>query len=114
MFKTLALSIAFGLVTLTQSIAQEQQPLPFASVQWCEPQAGKMFDMVQDKYGEQPFLQGEATVQTLQGQWIKGNFYMLMNPDTRTFSVILVDPESGLECLWLAGGKVKPSTGDGI
>lgn len=113
MFKKLALSIVAGLVCAT-NIALAADPLPLATVQWCEPESGKMFDMVQNKYGEIPFIQGSTSVQTMQGSWLKGDFYMLMNPESKTFSIILVDPQSGLECLWLAGGDVVPSVGDGI
>ena len=104
----------FVLLAVFGGPALSAEPAPLASIQWCEPEPGKMFEMVQDKYGEQPFIQGSASIQTLQGPWLKGNFYMLMNPDTRTFSIILIDPQSGLECLWLAGGDVVPSVGDGI
>ena len=109
MFKTLALSIIAGLVFAANTVRAET--LPMATVQYCETEPGKMFEGIQDKYGEIPFIEGRATVQSLQGKYLEANMYMLMNPETRTFTIILVDPTSGLECLWLAGGDIEPSVG---
>lgn len=110
--KTLALSLIFGLAS---SLALSE-PVPFATVQQCElEEQGILFDLVQSQYGEIPFLEGKTLVQTIQGTWLEAEFYMLMNPETRSFSVILVDPNSGTECLWLAGQNAAPSpVGDGI
>ena len=110
--QTLALSF---ILVLASSIAQAE-PVPFATVQQCETEdSGKIFDLVQNQYSEIPFLEGTTIVQTIQGTWIGADFYMLMNPETRSFSIILVDPSSGIECLWLAGENAAPSlAGDGI
>jgi len=105
-------SIIAGLVLLTSPL--QAQTLPLASVQLCDTEPGRMFAKIQEEYEEIPFLTGDATVQTFpQGQWLKGEFYMLWNPQTGTFSIVLRDPDSGLECLWLAG-EARPAAGDGI
>ena len=108
MFKKLALFFVIGLVGVTQALAQETK-LPLATVQQCDLESGKILGMVQSPpYDEIPFLQGETMIRAMpSGAWLNANFYMLMNPQTKTFSIILSDPTSGMECLWLAG-KVQP------
>jgi hypothetical protein len=106
MLKTLALSALFGLVVIGQAQAA---PAPIATIQQCELESpGAIFQMVQDKYGEVPMLQGKTMVQSVRGPYLNANLYMFMNPETRTYSIILVDPNTGMECLWLAGGELAP------
>jgi hypothetical protein len=103
MFKKLAFLFVAGLVSFT-NIARAES-LPLATVQHCETESGKLFEMVQTRYGEIPFLQGKTVVQAFPTMnWLEGDFYMTFNPSTGTFSIIVVDPSSGLECLWLGGG----------
>ena len=111
MFKNLAFAFLFGLV----STVAQAEVLPLATVQRCETEPNKMFEMVQEEYGEIPFLQGTTLVQAFPSlEWLNGDFYMTMNPDTRTFSIIVVDPQTGMECLWLGGQNAQPITGNGI
>lgn len=106
-------SIIAGLVLLTSPL--QAQTLPFASVQMCDAEPGRMFSKIQEEYGEIPFLTGSTVVQTFpQQKWLKGEFYMLLNPENGSFTIIVRDPDSGLECLWLAGEVVPAATGDGI
>lgn len=105
MFKKLAFLFVAGLVS-TANIAQATV-LPLATIQNCETEPGKIFEMVQTRYGEIPFLQGKTMIQAFPSlDWLEGDFYMTFNPSTGTFSIIVVDPSSGMECLWLGGGAV--------
>ena len=102
-----ALALLLGLF-LAAGVSAESAPM--MSVQFCElDEAGKTFSVAQDQYGEIPFLEADTFVTTPQGTFLQANMYLLVNPETKTFSIILVDPVTGVECLWLAGGELEPS-----
>lgn len=105
------LAVVLFLATLVTSQAQAE-PKQFASIQQCNDEPGWIFNMVQQQYGEIPFLNGTAVIQAWPtSQWLTGEFYMTVNPDTMTFSIIMRDPASGLECLWLAGEATPAGVG---
>lgn len=74
----------------------------------CESTPGLMFEMVQEKYGEMPFSSGRGIIQSISGQWLEAEIYMFINPTKGSYSVIAVDPGSGLQCMLLAGQQFKP------
>lgn len=105
MLKTLALTFFLGLGFVNIAYAD---PLPIATAQMCDTEPGKVISMVQDKYGEEPFLVGNTVVQNLRGGWMKGELLMFIHPENHNFSIVITDPITGLECLWLAGDDVQP------
>jgi hypothetical protein len=101
-----ALALLLGLF-LTTNAQAEAFVMP--TMQTCQmDNPGSTFAIAQEQYGEQPFLQGMTFVTTIQGQFLMAEMYLLLNPETKTFSLILRDPNTDVECLWLAGGEIVP------
>lgn len=75
----------------------------------CDSEPGKIVEMVQGEYGELPFATGEGIVQNVTGIWQSGIVIQTVNPEERSFSIIISDPISGTECLLLAGKKFAPA-----
>lgn len=71
----------------------------------CDDESGTLLSMVQDKYNELPFASAEGLVQNISGRWQTAQVVMTVDPDSRSYSIILIDPNSGTECLLLAGQK---------
>jgi hypothetical protein len=75
----------------------------------CDTEPGKIVQMVQEKYGELPFATGQGIVQNITGAWQSGIIIQTVNPEERSFSIIISDPISGVECLLLAGNSFAPA-----
>lgn len=75
----------------------------------CDSQPGKILEMVQEKYGELPFATAEGVVRNITGPWQTGVIVQTVNPQSLTFSIMIIDPISGTECLLLAGSKFAPA-----
>ena len=48
---------------------------------------------------------------SVQGKWNKDQVISTANPTSGTFSIILVEPLSGMECMLLPGSKLAPAGG---
>jgi hypothetical protein len=75
----------------------------------CDNEPGKIVQMVQEKYGELPFATGQGIVQNISGAYQSAIVIQTVNPEERSFSIIISDPISGTECLLLAGNSFAPA-----
>jgi len=75
----------------------------------CDTEPGKIVQMVQEKYGELPFATGQGIVQNISGAYQSGIVIQTVNPEERSFSIIISDPISGTECLLLPGNSFAPA-----
>lgn len=98
------LAVVLGLF-LMSTTAHSQSQLRMGIALECDSKVQNMLDLVQDKYGEQPFVTGQGLVQNITGKWQAAEVMMLVNPESKSFSVIIMDPVSGLACMLLAGQK---------
>jgi hypothetical protein len=96
--RVLALLLALCLTTQAQA-----EPRMMGIALQCDNEAGKIITMVQEKYQEIPFATAQGLVQNITGKWQAAEVVVFMHPESRSFSVILIDPNSGTECLLLAG-----------
>jgi len=101
------LAVLLGTLILTTGQAKAESLMMGIALQ-CDSEAGKIMAMVQDKYGEQPFAQAEGLIQNINGKWQKAFVYTFINPHKGSYSIIISDPVSGIECLMLAGEKFMP------
>jgi len=99
------LTVLLG-IFLTTPISAE--PLSMGVILQCESESGKMFDLTQSKYSEIPFAAGEGIFMSLSGQWKNAHVFMTVNPDTKSYSIIIVDPDTGIECMLMPGGNFRP------
>ena len=96
--RVLAMLLALGLTTNAQA-----EPRMMGIALQCDDESGTILSMVQDKFEELPFASAEGIVQNISGRWQAAQVIMTVHPDTRTYSVVIIDPNSGTECLLLAG-----------
>ena len=99
------LAVLLGLVLATSAQADPQR-LPI--ILHCDDAPGTILSMVQQRYGEQPFAQGEGVVQLATGDWIELEILTMVNPSTGSYSIIGREPITGTECMILAGAKFGP------
>ena len=100
------LIVLLGLGLAAHPASAEQMVLPM--VIQCNSEPGTIMSMIQEQYQEQPFTQGTGIIQTLQGQWMPAIIYTFLNPQTMSFSIVAVDPQTQAECLLLAGKDLAP------
>jgi hypothetical protein len=73
----------------------------------CDTDANNIIDMVQTKYGEIPFASSQTLVQVVpQGGWLPGVTMQFINPSSGSFSLIMMDENTGAGCLVIAGQKM--------
>jgi hypothetical protein len=101
------LTVLLGIFLATPISAE---PVSMGIILQCESESGKMFDLTQSKYGEIPLASGEGIFMSLTGQWKNAHMFMTVNPETKSYSIIIVDPETGTECMLLPGGNFRPIT----
>ena len=87
------------------------EPMSMPIVLTCDSEPGAIIHMVQEKYGEAPFFVGEGLFMSMQGKWNKAQVLSTANPTSGTFSIILVEPFSGMECMLLVGSELAPAGG---
>jgi len=101
-----ALAMLLGLF-LTTSLAIAE-PAMMGTVTNCETENGKMLQLVQEKYGEIPLSRAMGLIQSINGKWMEVEVYIFLNPESKSYSVIALEPESGIQCLVIAGGGMEP------
>lgn len=109
MKKTLA-ALAFA-VFGTGAVAKT---LPMLTMVECNTDANQMLESVQDRYGEKPFAMGLGNVlEATTMQVVTGNMLMFVNPDTRTYTLLLIFGDD-TACAMVSGEDFKPAfqTGD--
>lgn len=95
-------------LTISNNVNAEPMVMPVLLI--CDSESGEIINMTQEEYGEIPFFQGQGVFQTQNGQWNTAIILSTVNPDTRTYSIIMVDPISGAECILLVGSQFAPAT----
>lgn len=96
-------------LAVTNSAQAQQQPVQVPVSLACDRDVQNILGLVQSKYGEIPFAQAKGILQLAQnGQWINGNVIQTINPDTMSFSIIIMDPASGMGCMVIAGRDFVP------
>lgn len=113
MFKRAVL--ALPLLFMTAGVANGQEsnptptPTPLVTMHGCDTQGNRLFELVQNKYGERPLGSSISTIRLLNGQWVKVDTFWLMNPERGTYSIIALFP-NGYGCLILNGNNFTPYT----
>jgi hypothetical protein len=102
------LALLLGTLFLTTAPAQAE-PRMMGIALHCDDEPGTIIQMVQEKYGELPFATAEGIVQNITGRWQPGTIIQTVNPEELSFSIIIIDPISGVECLLLAGNSFAPA-----
>jgi len=104
--------IATLLIIIT-SVAQAEEPpqggmlLPITTQ--CTNPSTEMTNMIEDKYSEIAFAQGQATIQYQKtGEWVQVPFTLYVNPDALTWSMIAFMP-AGPGCLISSGQGFIPA-----
>lgn len=99
-------------IASAQDITPDQQPEKthklFPVMLECDSQPEKIFSLVQNKYGEKPFAAGSILVRSaVTGQFFEAKAFMLVNPDTKSFSLIGMFAD-GSGCMLINGNKFTP------
>ena len=105
----LARVLAPLLVFFLATASAKAEPRMMGIALQCDNEPGKIVQMVQEKYGELPFATGQGIVQNISGAYQSGIVIQTVNPEERSFSIIISDPISGTECLLLAGNSFAPA-----
>lgn len=120
MYRALAFAILFfcsvasaTIIGHAQEIQPETQPKKTNKMMpimlECDAEPKNLFDLVQnEKYQEKPFAAGAAIVRSaVTGQFFKVQTFMLVNVETRSFTLIGIF-EDGSGCLLLNGNSFTP------
>lgn len=106
--------ISFFLVANSYAQETEIDPKPektnklFPIMLECDGKPEKIFSIVQDKYNEKPFGAGNVLVRSaITGQFFSAEAFMLVNPETRSFSIIGVFAD-GSGCMLINGNTFSP------
>jgi hypothetical protein len=104
------LTVLLGLFLAT-AVADETlaEPMLMGTMLQCDNEPGKIISMVQEKYGEIPFSTAQGVIQNINGSWMKAEVVTTINPSSMSYSVIIIEPDSGTECLLLAGSNFAPA-----
>jgi len=115
MFRLLT-TILFSLCFVVNANAQDITPDPqpertnklFPVMLECDGEPEKIFSLVQNKYGEEPFASGNILVRSaVTGQFFEAQAFMLVNPDTKSFSLIGMFAD-GSGCMIINGNTFSP------
>lgn len=106
------LAVLLGLFLTPATSATAENLLMGIALQ-CESEPGKILELVQEKYGETPLAVGQGVLQNITGKWQGAEVLMTVNPESKSYSIIIRDPVSGVECILLAGNNFKPAYAEG-
>ena len=106
--KILAPLLVFFLATASAD-ETKAEPMLMGTMLQCDNEPGKIISMVQEKYGEVPFSTAQGVIQGISGSWMKAEVVTTINPSSMSYSVIIIEPDSGTECLLLAGSNFAPA-----
>lgn len=102
--RVLIVLLGLGLTAVPASA----EPMILPMITHCDNEPGKIMSMIQERYQEQPFAQGSGVIQNLKGEWMQVNVYTFLNPQTQSFSMVAVEPQTQIECLLFAGKDFAP------
>lgn len=100
------LTVLLGLFLTT--LPAQAEPLSLPLLAHCESEPGDLISKIQNEWGEVPLARGNGIIQSLSGGWMQSEFFIMVNPQEYTVSIIAIDPESGVECLLMVGDKFRP------
>ena len=106
--RVLAVLLVFFLATASAD-ETKADPAMMGTLIQCDTEPGNIIGMVQEKYGEIPFSTATGVVQNINGRWHSAEVLMTINPTSYSYSVIIREPDTGLECLLLAGQNFAPA-----
>jgi hypothetical protein len=75
----------------------------------CTAETGLLIEESQTQYGEIPFFQGRGAIQGINGSWSQTYVVSTVNPETSTYTIIIIDPISGAECFLMVGAGFSPA-----
>ena len=115
MYRVLTVVTLFFLsvqIASAQDITPDQQPEKthklFPVMFECDEKPEKIFSLVQNKYGEKPFASGNVLIRSaVTGQFFEAQAFMLVNPDTASFSLIGIFAD-GSGCMIINGNTFSP------
>ena len=99
-----ALALAVSLAAPAQS--QEMQIFPMGIP--CTPPAQDLYDNFENNLNEVPMMQGQVTLQTLNGPEFAARMEMFINPDFSTFSIVVFFDEDDMACILTVGKELTP------
>ena len=106
----LAFAVGISLLATTALAQQEQQGKRFYTYQSCD-NVMTMTQLVMNKYGEQPLLQGTGIqFGAANGQPFTSSMMMFVNQDSGSWSLISLYPD-GTGCMVANGKDFKPYSG---
>ena len=106
--RVLAPLLVFFLATASANDTKAE-PMLMGTMLQCDNEPGKIISMVQEKYGEIPFSTAQGVIQSINGSWMQAEVVTTINPSSMSYSVIIIEPGSGTECLLLAGSNFAPA-----
>ena len=90
--------------------AQESDIKTLTLVHDCGP-AERVLPFLKEKYGEEPFAIGRATVSlAANGQEVEGILLMNVNPTTFTYTINILFQKDSMVCMLTSGDKFRPAT----
>lgn len=114
LFARLILAAAIASVAVVTS-AQQQDMMIFPMGIPCTPPAQDLYDNFENNLNEMPMMQGQVTLQTLNGPEFAARMEMFINPDFSTFSIVVFFDEDDMACILTVGRDIQPIvTGDEI
>jgi len=111
--------LALGLVLLSivapasaQEEPQPQQPLTGPRLFYVQQQCDSVQQLMTNiaKYTENPLFESTVISQHVSGEWFQGRGMMFVNPDTGTFSFVVLYPD-GTACMQAVGNRFEPYSG---
>lgn len=101
------------LLAVFSTAQADEMSLP--TVAQCDTDPKNILKVVEEQYDEVPFVEGDGGIISVNGQYMVTQFYMYLNPESKSFSIVIIDPITGAGCLYFAGNNLIPSvTGDDI
>tara|TARA_B100001287_G_scaffold136957_1_gene115271 strand:+ start:2769 stop:3143 length:375 start_codon:yes stop_codon:yes gene_type:complete len=116
LYKLFATILVSFFLVAGNSIAQETEidPKPqktnklFPIMLECDAKPEKIFGLIQDDYDEKPFGAGNVIVRSaITGQFFAAEAFMLVNPDTLSFSIVGIFAD-GSGCMLINGKGFTP------
>ncbi len=109
MLGRLAALLLGSILAVTNSAQAEKQPVLMPVALACDMDVQNILGLVQSKYGEIPFATAKGILQLAQnGQWINGDVIQTINPESLSYSLIIMDPSTGMGCMVIAGRDFTP------
>jgi hypothetical protein len=109
------LILSLGLTVVSKIQAQAKEEIYyFTSMGECA-KFGDVESFVQKQHGEKPFTESKIILRAAKnGRLYEGNLVTYVNPDTKSFSLVVQFEEDGYSCIIGAGSDFGPAFTKGI